>query len=58
MSDEIFYRLEWIIAEKDGNLEYAKVCKEKYRQCVLKKIIKPHHFFREELKAYPTMIIN
>ena len=30
VEDKEFYRLEWQIAEQEGNIEFAKTCKELY----------------------------
>lgn len=53
-----FYYTEWKNAEKEGNIEYAKNCKEIYRELIMRKITKSHHFFHEKLKLYPMINLN
>jgi len=54
-----YWQYEWKIAERDGDLNWGLVCKEKYRQIVMKEILKePSIYFVEKLKALPTAYLN
>lgn len=53
-----FYRGEWRRAEKEGDVEYAKNCKEVYRGLIMLKIKKSYHFVHEKLKMYPMINLN
>lgn len=53
-----FYHYEWMQAIKDGNLTYAKSMKSKYRELVMKEIIKPYHFYIDTMRQYPLINLN
>lgn len=51
-------KLKWKLAEKEGNLKYAKACKEKYREAVMESLKKPYKQFEERLKMFPMISLN
>ena len=53
-----FYYTEWMIAKEEGNLIYASDCKEMYKQCVLKEIVKQHNQYIEKISQYPMLWLN
>ncbi len=53
-----FYYLEWQNARKDGDLQYANHCKEKYKDLVMSDIVKPFHFYDVKLRMYPIINLN
>ncbi len=56
--EEEFFRMEWKIAEKEGDFGYAKICKELYRELVMKKNTKSYHFVHDALRPYPMIYCN
>lgn len=49
---------EWRYAEKDGDLKRADEYKEEYRKVVMRELIKPYHWYKDELKQFETVILN
>ena len=53
-----FYKAEMYQAKKDGNENFAKVCKEQYRIHVMKSLERPWKLYIEKLKKYPPFYLN
>ena len=50
---------EWKRAEKAGQHEWAKVCKNKYKEIVLNNLRKePSIYYVEASKAFPIIYLN
>lgn len=57
-SEKDFYRQEWQIAKKKGQMEWAKTCKEMYRLCVMEEMQRPHWQIEDSLKQHPFLCLN
>lgn len=58
LDNRTFWKHEMYDAEKSGNIGYAKACKEKYRDIIMKSLIKPYHLYIDKLKSFPMIILN
>jgi hypothetical protein len=53
-----FWYKEWMYAEKEGHLQYALACKEKYRQQTIDFLKKPYNLYYDQLRQFPFIYLN
>jgi len=46
------------MAEKEGDNIWAEYCKEEYRKVVMRELIKPYHWYKDELKQFEMVNLN
>jgi len=53
-----FYRIEWKLAEKRGDIEYSNTCKEMFRMLLMESLKRPYRQYEEKLKQFPMLSLN